>query len=187
MSGKPRGVTLIEFMIVVAIVGILSGPLFIRLPSLLRQVQLMNQAQGELARSAQTSLHLLADDIRDAASVEDQWQEHKSSERCLILKVPAAVRRGGASEPAFDRIVYAADNRDPRLLVKRVYPAPGSLRRPTRQVLSKGLSGLRFALSQSPRGVRLVSFELSLAAGYYRRVLRETFGGVAGLRNGGSP
>mgnify|MGYP001564328101 CR=1 FL=1 len=173
MRFRRRGYTLIELMIVTAIIGIL-GASAVPLMTRLQDAAIAGRANLDIGRSA-SALYLMASDIRRAGAVEAEFKNFRTGPACLILAAPSA---GG-----IDRVVYSRDAKNPKLLLKQVFPAPGSPRAATRQVLARNLADLKFGPEPNPAGKGRVSFALTFGARVGRHYFKKTFASMAFPRN----
>lgn len=180
-EARAAGFTLIELMIAVAILGILMES-FIAFSHAVRRQGRIVQARTEVSRAATTLDLALGRDIRSSSAVLGKYKEFSASDRCLILDAPRVSPSGRLQPGGGDRIVYHLDPQEPSRLVKRVFPAPGSRRAATRQLLAANVRSIKFS---GPEGARLVAWEAEFGATVDRRDVSRRFSSAAGLRRAG--
>ncbi len=152
-AGAPRGMTLVEMLIVVAI----SALVMIALMSLYMagQKYFFNQnSRADTIEESRMPMSWISRDIRDADSVHDGTvtaggATFATGANCLVLDVPSIDATGLIVTGSIDNIVYAYDQTHQQL--RRIINPGGGVRQPANRVLadnlvSDGQGGLPFKL-----------------------------------------
>ena len=139
-----RGFTLVELLIVMGcflIINIVVVELF-RLASTGEGVRTQSFANIGQQR---TALNLLAKDIRESDSIEQEYKGMKSLGDCLILKTTTG-----------NRIIYSRDTAHPDILQRTVYDSKGQ---GLPMVIHRSLDNIRFNVKDNLVSIEMVSSE----------------------------
>lgn len=150
---KHNGFTLVELLIVMAcflIINIVLVELF----------RLSVNGEGVRTESfavigqQRTALNLIAKDIRESDSIEQEYQGMKSNMNRLILRTISG-----------NRIIYSRDSSHPEILERTVYDIKGQ---GLPMVIHRSLENIRFTISKKLVNIEIVSSENRAMSAYLR-------------------
>ncbi len=167
-----RGLTLMEIMIVLGLAGIVGVLL----------IQILVQNSGLLYKESAISYHTLSlndsvseieKNIRIAANVASGYPvvspTYVTSSQTLVLKALAFDDSGNLLSNNFDYIVITKDASNQKILREMVFPATGSAKGSSNQVLVTELSSINFKYldlggnTVSPTSAGKINFVISLS------------------------
>jgi len=188
--GRPRGFTLIEMLIGLAIISLLIVALLSFYSK--GQQQFMNQnIQSDVLEKSRYPLALIARDVKSAIQVVAAWGSYTTSSNTLVLEVPAVDSSGLIIDvdSAWDHVIYRVFERK----LERIYDANEgvSARVDGSRNLADDITGLSITyydpsdntLSSNFDTAASIRVSLSTARKGFRRTFQESLNSKFKLRN----